>query len=477
MSPAEHVGSSPGPRAGKPGDGGGGRNLPNRSPAEGGVRHVPDPGHGGAGRPRRLAGKRQSGSWATQAWLVSEPTRTLESGRLIPDTADARNLFAKLGSEPRHVKGDMFEAKDRPNVPERAKPTLAKSGGPGHKTSRRPRPPGTPAERGESPGRGREAVMPRATRWDVVVVGGANTDFLVRVLTCRRPDKRSRGTSSQEAPGGRGPTRRWPRPGSGPDRFGGPRRPGPARGRVGRPGGRRRGRSLGHLASDPDAPTGAAVIHVGLRDGQKQIMTAPGANSPADRGRRPGRGRHHPGGGRRVGPVGSPGRGGSRGPGDRAGGRGPGGPRPGPGPAAARRGDPPGRRNPAELEGGGGRTGMPSATGRRPGGPPSGCWPAGRGRPAFKPAGRRAARWPGGEAWLPRLPVVETVDATGAGGRRSPPPWRPNSPRGPAGGSAGRFASAARGAGDDGLLGCKADSRGGTKCKPCLPGSVPGSQT
>ena len=38
---------------------------------------------------------------------------------------DARELFAKLGSEPRHVKGDVFEAKDRPNVPEREKPTAA----------------------------------------------------------------------------------------------------------------------------------------------------------------------------------------------------------------------------------------------------------------------------------------------------------------------------------------------------------------
>ena len=30
-----------------------------------------------------------------------------------------------LGSEPKHVKGDVFKAKDRPNVPEREKPTTA----------------------------------------------------------------------------------------------------------------------------------------------------------------------------------------------------------------------------------------------------------------------------------------------------------------------------------------------------------------
>lgn len=73
----------------------------------------------------RVAGKRESGSWDTEAWLVSKQDAHMDGDRLVPDTADARNLFAKLGSEPRHVKGDIFEAKDRPNVPEREKPTEA----------------------------------------------------------------------------------------------------------------------------------------------------------------------------------------------------------------------------------------------------------------------------------------------------------------------------------------------------------------
>jgi len=30
-----------------------------------------------------------------------------------------------LGSKPKHVKGDIFEAKDKPNVPEKKKPTEA----------------------------------------------------------------------------------------------------------------------------------------------------------------------------------------------------------------------------------------------------------------------------------------------------------------------------------------------------------------
>jgi hypothetical protein len=80
---------------------------------------------GSPGHIERLAGKRQSGSWDTQAWLISKQDAHMEGGMLVPDTADARDLLSKLGSEPRHVEGDVFEAKDRPNVPERAKPTAA----------------------------------------------------------------------------------------------------------------------------------------------------------------------------------------------------------------------------------------------------------------------------------------------------------------------------------------------------------------
>src|SRR4029079_4194095 len=74
---------------------------------------------GGPGHIERVAGKRQSGSWATQACLISKEDAHREGGRLVPDTTEARNLLARLGSEPMHAKGDIFEAKDRRNVPER----------------------------------------------------------------------------------------------------------------------------------------------------------------------------------------------------------------------------------------------------------------------------------------------------------------------------------------------------------------------
>ena len=80
---------------------------------------------GEKGHIERLAGRRASGSWSTQAWLVSKNDAHLSDGHLVPDTAAARDLFAKLGSKPRHVKGDVFAAKDRPKIPEYAKPTPA----------------------------------------------------------------------------------------------------------------------------------------------------------------------------------------------------------------------------------------------------------------------------------------------------------------------------------------------------------------
>jgi len=80
---------------------------------------------GDKGHIQRLAGKRSSGSWDTQSWLISKDDAHLDGENLVPDTTDARKLLETLGSKPKHIKGDVFEAKDRPNVPERAKPTEA----------------------------------------------------------------------------------------------------------------------------------------------------------------------------------------------------------------------------------------------------------------------------------------------------------------------------------------------------------------
>jgi len=74
---------------------------------------------------QRLAGRRTSGSWDTQAWLVSKEFAHMEGEKLVPDHPDAKDLLKQLGSEPVHEKGDVFTAKDRRNVPEKEKPTTA----------------------------------------------------------------------------------------------------------------------------------------------------------------------------------------------------------------------------------------------------------------------------------------------------------------------------------------------------------------
>jgi len=80
---------------------------------------------GEKGHLQRVAGKRKSGSWDTQTWLISKEDAHLEGDSLVPDSEDARKLIEALGSKPKRVKGDIFEAKERPNVPERSKPTEA----------------------------------------------------------------------------------------------------------------------------------------------------------------------------------------------------------------------------------------------------------------------------------------------------------------------------------------------------------------
>ncbi|HSB02345.1 MAG TPA: hypothetical protein VLE49_16965 [Anaerolineales bacterium] len=80
---------------------------------------------GGKGHLQRVAGKRSSGSWATVKWLIGKEDAHVEGGKLVGDTKDAKDLLKKLGSQPVRTGGDLFEAKDRSNVPERAKPTAA----------------------------------------------------------------------------------------------------------------------------------------------------------------------------------------------------------------------------------------------------------------------------------------------------------------------------------------------------------------
>ncbi len=72
----------------------------------------------------RLAGKRSSGSWADQAWLISKKIAHLDGDTLVADTPDAKKILDVIGPA-RHVRGDVFQGHPGKNVPESAKPTPA----------------------------------------------------------------------------------------------------------------------------------------------------------------------------------------------------------------------------------------------------------------------------------------------------------------------------------------------------------------
>lgn len=80
---------------------------------------------GRKGHTQRLAGRRSSGSWDTQAWLISKEDARLKDGKLVSKSASVKKLISTLGTVPIYVKGDIFKARDRKNIPEK-EPTMAK---------------------------------------------------------------------------------------------------------------------------------------------------------------------------------------------------------------------------------------------------------------------------------------------------------------------------------------------------------------
>jgi hypothetical protein len=80
---------------------------------------------GAPGGVERVAGRRATGSWDTAKWLIEKTHAHVENGRLVPDSVEAEHLFASLGSPPRHIEGDRFQAESRRDIPEKEKPTAA----------------------------------------------------------------------------------------------------------------------------------------------------------------------------------------------------------------------------------------------------------------------------------------------------------------------------------------------------------------
>lgn len=80
---------------------------------------------GKPGHIQRVGGKRSSGSWDTQKWLISKSDAHIKEDQLVADTPEAKEVLDELGSKPSHIEGDRFKAKPRKNIPEVEKPTPA----------------------------------------------------------------------------------------------------------------------------------------------------------------------------------------------------------------------------------------------------------------------------------------------------------------------------------------------------------------
>lgn len=65
----------------------------------------------------RLAGRRMSGLWDTQAWLIRQDQAHIKNRLLVPDSIFARYVVKTLASEPKWVKTNIFRARDRFKIP------------------------------------------------------------------------------------------------------------------------------------------------------------------------------------------------------------------------------------------------------------------------------------------------------------------------------------------------------------------------
>ncbi len=73
----------------------------------------------------RVAGRRRSGSWDTATWLISKEDAHVKNGHLLITDPKAKSVLKSISGHIYHVKGDIFKAHSRKNVPEKSKPTPA----------------------------------------------------------------------------------------------------------------------------------------------------------------------------------------------------------------------------------------------------------------------------------------------------------------------------------------------------------------
>jgi ribokinase len=119
--------------------------------------------------------------------------------------------------------------------------------------------------------------MAHKNKWDIVVIGGVNTDYLVRGQKLPKPGETAMGEVFQEAPGGKGANQAVAAS-----------RLGARVALVTRVGADRQAKTIlkrlknervdtKHIVRDEGASTGVALVMVD-EGGEKEILTAPGAN-------------------------------------------------------------------------------------------------------------------------------------------------------------------------------------------------------
>lgn len=75
------------------------------------------------GHTQRVAGKRSSGSWATHTWLIAKKDAHVTNGYLRSDDPKVKRILQNLRGPIKKLKGNIFRAKPRKNIPEKDKPT------------------------------------------------------------------------------------------------------------------------------------------------------------------------------------------------------------------------------------------------------------------------------------------------------------------------------------------------------------------
>lgn len=78
---------------------------------------------GRSGHTQRITGKRSSGSWATHTWLISKDDAHVKDEHLKADDVKIKRILQNLRGPIKKLKGSIFHAKPRKNIPEKDKPT------------------------------------------------------------------------------------------------------------------------------------------------------------------------------------------------------------------------------------------------------------------------------------------------------------------------------------------------------------------